>query len=143
MSYNSTSSGNTMIEDWAVVDMSLRKRRLPTSGTSIEMGHRIDPAHPSVTTLNDTPQQHLRSDRMSVAMNRDPQSPQSRERHVPDNHVMLTHGCLLIPVFVVAWWYWTKRKARRAISGQLRRHEEEAKPDDCSVLPSDDDFSTW
>lgn len=27
--------------------------------------------------------------------------------------IQTTHSCLLIPVFIGVWWYWTKRKARR------------------------------
>jgi hypothetical protein len=37
-----------------------------------------------------------------------PQQPPST-----DNNIFLAHGCLLVPVAVAVWWYWTKRAAKR------------------------------
>ena len=79
----------------------------------------------------------------------------SRRQLLPRSHEISTTGrkrdvitvqlsCLLIPVFLAAWWYWTKRKARSVISGLLHhspqegQESEQNEPDDLS-----DDFSTW
>jgi hypothetical protein len=52
-------------------------------------------------------------------------------RHTKPNRLPLgapghvSHGCLLIPVFVAAWWYWTRKAYRRMVS-RLITHQPEA-----------------
>lgn len=54
--------------------------------------------------------------------------------------ITVKHSCLLIPMFIAAWWYWTRRKARAVVSELLHRssQDNESELDD---VP--DDFSTW
>lgn len=66
-------------------------------------------------------------------------------RHSADARdvIMVQHSCLLIPVAVVAWWYWAKRKARAAMAVMLHHssHYQETKDSQRNDVP--DDFSTW
>ena len=33
--------------------------------------------------------------------------------------IIIGHGCLIIPALFLAWWYWTKRTARRVVHGVI------------------------
>jgi hypothetical protein len=45
----------------------------------------------------------------------------------------IAHSCLLIPVGLVFWWYWTKRTARRLLRGMLPHSTTTA----CGSVPED------
>ncbi len=65
-------------------------------------------------------------------------------RHISSNNhtdespiIAVNYSCLLIPMCVVAWWYWTRRKARAVVSGLLHHSSQESESEEF------DDFSTW
>jgi len=43
--------------------------------------------------------------------------------HSLDPPIDVSHGCLLLPVFLVAWWYYTKQCIRK-VTGFLRNSSE-------------------
>lgn len=57
--------------------------------------------------------------------------------------VSIAHGCLLIPVAVLLWWYWTKRTVQRAVRRLITFHGEERctgpPPASPSMFADDDD----
>ena len=42
----------------------------------------------------------------------------------PPPIIYVSHGCLLIPVFLAAWWYYTKEACRSFVRGFLRNRPE-------------------
>jgi hypothetical protein len=55
--------------------------------------------------------------------------------------MIISHNCLLIPVVVAFWWYWTKRKASNVVSRLFLT--EHGHRDDNDVAFGNDEFSTW
>lgn len=51
---------------------------------------------------------------------------QSPPAHSNDE-IHIAHGCLLIPVAVAFWWYWTKKQARRVMR-RITRHSDPCGP---------------
>ena len=43
-----------------------------------------------------------------------------RTTPLPPPKIYVSHGCLLIPAFVAAWWLYTKRWCRQRIRGLLQ-----------------------
>lgn len=62
----------------------------------------------------------------------------SSNNHTDESPIIaVNYSCLLIPMCVVAWWYWTRRKARAVVSGLLHHSSQESESEEF------DDFSTW
>jgi hypothetical protein len=55
--------------------------------------------------------------------------------------MIISHNCLLIPVVVAFWWYWTKRKASHVVSRLFLT--EHGHSDNNDVAFGNDEFSTW
>lgn len=59
--------------------------------------------------------------------------------------MLIVQNCLLLPVVVAFWWYWTRRTAKRAVS----RYFVMARNESCDTNTNDDttldyeEFSTW
>jgi hypothetical protein len=47
--------------------------------------------------------------------------------------IFVSQGCLLIPVFIAAWWYYTKYACRALVRGLLRNRPENTCDDDDAV----------
>jgi hypothetical protein len=65
----------------------------------------------------------------------------------PPPIIYLSHGCLLIPVFIAAWWYYTKQACRAFVRGLLRNapehhHYQERFSSTCGHGCSDDNISS-
>lgn len=54
--------------------------------------------------------------------------------------VNVSLNCLLVPVFVAAWWFWFKRKAQRVVT-RLLHHEPETT--EGYTEETDKEFSSW
>ena len=70
----------------------------------------------------------------------------------PSREIQVTHGCLLLPVILGAWWIWMRRKARGVMRvlhlappvGDADGDEDSAYHDIELMQPHDDDpFQTW
>ena len=53
------------------------------------------------------------------------------------SNIYVSAGCMLIPVFVIAWFYYTKRACRKMAVGLLKNRQENNENDGCSSI----DFS--
>ena len=45
------------------------------------------------------------------------EGPGHRSRQGP--RPLVSSGCILLPVVIAVWWYWTKRRARSVVAGVL------------------------
>ncbi len=61
-------------------------------------------------------------------------------RHPP--RIIVSYNCLLLPVAVVFWWYWTRRKARQVVSRLLVKFDGEHETEGTSTFDADE-FSSW
>jgi hypothetical protein len=68
---------------------------------------------------------------------RDP-DPSAKISSFNDSEPIIKYNCLLIPVVFMAWWYWTKRKARQVYFNLIRA---EPPPDHDSE--DDDTYTSW
>lgn len=50
--------------------------------------------------------------------------------------IFVSQACLLIPVFVAAWWYYTKHWCRALVRGVLKNNPEESSNDDNAHRPT-------